>query len=201
MGLRAVADMSVRPEVRAVVLQLRDVAARTVDDVGRLARGLHPAVLDDQGLAAAARRYVRDYVQSYKTTLDFAADDLDSPRLTPLVAATMFRILQEALTNVARHADATKIDVLLKREEATLELVVRDDGVGFDANREHDDGLGLRGMRERVTLLGGSIEIESRPGQGTAVCARIPAGSAARPTSKRGRRRDHLRDERQRDPD
>ena len=74
MGLRAIADMAVRPEVRAVALRLRDVAAQTVDDVGRLARGLHPAVLDDKGLAAAARRYVEDFVRSFGIALDFVAE-------------------------------------------------------------------------------------------------------------------------------
>jgi signal transduction histidine kinase len=176
VGLRAIADMAVRTEVRRDALRLRDVAAHTVDDVGRLARGLHPAVLDDKGLAAAARGYVGDYVRSFGTALEFVAGDLDSPRLAPLAAATMYRILQETLTNVARHARATKIDVELKRDESALELLVRDDGVGFEVSQVHDavSGLGLRGMRERVTLLGGSIHIESRPGLGTVVRARIP---------------------------
>lgn len=185
VGLRAITDMAVPPEVRPVALRLRDIAAHTVDDVRRLARGLHPAVLDDQGLAAAARRYVGDYVRSFGTSLDFAAGDLDSPRLAPLTAATMYRLLQETLTNVARHARARKVAVELKRDESALELLVRDDGVGFEVSRAHDavsgGRLGLRGMRERVTLLGGSIEIESRLGQGTVVRARIPAGSTAPP--------------------
>ena len=194
VGLRTIANMSVRPEVRNVALRLRDVAAHTVDDVGRLARGLHPAVLDDEGLGAAARRYVGDYVRSFGTALDFAAGDLDSPRLAPLVAATIYRLLQETLTNVARHALARKVAVELKRDESSLELVVRDDGVGFDASRTLDtaSGLGLRGMRERVTLLGGSIAIESAPGQGTVVRARIPARISPRSATKRGRGRPKL---------
>jgi signal transduction histidine kinase len=176
MGLRAIADMPVRSEVRAVALRLRDIAAQTVDDVGRLARGLHPAVLDDEGLAAAAKRYVADYVRSFGTALDFAAEGLDSPRLAPVTAATMYRILQEALTNVARHAQARNVAVELKRDDSVLELLVRDDGIGFEVNQTHDVGLGLglHGMRERTTLLGGSIQIESRPGEGTVVRARIP---------------------------
>ena len=181
VGLRAIAEIAVVPDVQRIALQLRDVAANTVDDVGRLARGLHPAVLDDQGLAAAARRYAEDYVRSHGTALDFAAGELDSPRLTPLAAATMYRILQETLTNVARHAGARKIEVELTRDEAALELLVRDDGVGFDVSRAHEDasGLGLHGMRERVTLLGGSIRIESKLGEGTLVRARIPVDGAS----------------------
>jgi PAS domain S-box-containing protein len=190
VGLRTIVDTAVLSEVQAVALRLRDVAARTVDDVGRLARGLHPAVLDDQGLAAAARRYVGDYVRSFGTVVDFVAGDLDSPRLAPLAAATMYRILQETLTNVARHARARNIAIELKRDESALELLVRDDGVGFEVDLARDamSGLGLHGMRERVTLLGGSIHIESRPGQGTVVRARIPAGRTAPRSTKRGRR-------------
>jgi len=191
VGLRTIADIAKVPEVRKVALRLRDVAAQTVDDVGRLARGLHPAVLDDKGLAAAARRYVGDYARSFGTDVEFVAGELDAPRLAPLVAATMYRILQETLTNVARHARAKRVVVELKRDASTLELLARDDGAGFDVTRARDaeSGLGLHGMRERVTLLGGSILIESKPGQGTVVRARIPAGSAA-PTllKQRGRR-------------
>lgn len=200
VGLRAITDMTVPPEVRPVALRLRDIAARTADDVGRLARGLHPAVLDDKGLAAAARRYAGDYVRRFGTAVDFAAGDLDSPRLAPLTAATMYRILQETLTNVARHARARKVAVELKRDESALELLVRDDGVGFEVSRAHDavSGLGLHGMRERVTLLGGSIHIESRPGQGTMVRVRIPVGGTAPPPPTRsGRRRKRVRQEQQ----
>ena len=187
VGLRAIADSAVVPDVRRIALQLRDVAAQTVDDVRRLARGLHPAVLDDQGLAAAARGYVGGYVQSFGTEVDFVAGELDAPRLAPLAAATMYRILQETLTNVARHAGAKKVSVELKRDESALALLVRDDGVGFDVSRANDavSGLGLHGMRERVALLGGSIQIESKPGEGTVVRARVPAGNAS-PRQKTG---------------
>jgi signal transduction histidine kinase len=195
VGLRAITDMAVPPEVRPVALRLRDIAAHTVDNVGRLARGLHPAVLDDKGLAAAARRYVGDYVRSFGTALDFAAGDLDTPRLAPLAAATMYRILQETLTNVARHARARNVVVELKRDESAIELLVRDDGVGFEVTPAYDalSGLGLHGMRERVALLGGSIEIESAPGLGTVVRARIPAGSTAPSLPTKRRRRRHKR--------
>jgi len=183
VGLRAITDMAVPPEVRPVALRLRDIAAHTVDEVGRLARGLHPAVLDDNGLAAAARRYVGDYVRSFGTAVDFVAGDLDSPRLAPLAAATMYRILQETLTNVARHAQARRVAIELKRDESSLELVVRDDGVGFEAMlaRDTEAGLGLHGMRERVALLGGSIHIDSKTGRGTEVRACIPAGEESPP--------------------
>ena len=88
----------------------------------------------------------------------------------------MYRILQEALTNVARHAQARVVGVVLKHENTVLELVIRDDGVGFDpaAALREASGLGLHGMQERVALLGGSVQIESRRGHGTMIRARIP---------------------------
>jgi len=194
VGLRAIGDLAVTIDVRSVAHRLEDLAAQTVDNVGRLARGLHPSVLDDLGLVVAAKRYVDDYARSFGTPLDFASDDLDSHEVPPLVATTVYRILQEALTNVARHARAKKVAVGLRRDGSTLELLVEDDGVGFDAGGalKEASGLGLHGMRERVALLGGSVEIDSRPGHGTTVRARIPAGVAATPpeqTKSRPRRK------------
>ena len=104
----------------------------------------------------------------------------------------MYRILQEALTNVARHAKARRASVTLRHKEAALELAVQDDGVGFNVGRALDrtPGLGLHGMQERVTLLGGSVRIDSKPGRGTLLLARIPLGAAAATNTRRdGNRR------------
>jgi signal transduction histidine kinase len=177
VGLRAIEDQAVTTDVRSAAQRLRRVAAQTVDDVGRLARGLHPSVLDDLGLAAAARRHVDDFATSFGVPVDLRMGRTVPRRLLPLVQTTLYRILQEALTNVARHARAKVVAVELKCEGTMLELVVRDDGVGFDvaATLGQASGLGLHGMQERVALLGGSVEIESAPGHGTVVRARIPA--------------------------
>jgi signal transduction histidine kinase len=175
VGLRAIGDKTGLAEVRAMAQRLREVAAHTVDDVGRLARGLHPAVLDDKGLVAAARRHVGDFAKAFGVIIDLRVHGSVPRGLAPLAQSTMYRILQEALTNVARHARAHAVRVVLKQEGTMLELVVRDDGVGFDSAtvmRERG-GLGLHGMQERVALLGGSVEIESRRGQGTTIRARI----------------------------
>ena len=179
VGLRAIGDITGLAEVRSMAQRLRGVAAHTMDDIGRLARGLHPAVLDDKGLAAAARRHVGDFAKSFGIVVDLRVGRTVSRLLSPLVQTTVYRILQEALTNVARHARAQSVAVVLKLEGPMLELVIRDDGIGFDsaaAMRERS-GLGLHGMRERVALLGGSVEIESRPGQGTKIHVEIPAGT------------------------
>jgi PAS domain S-box-containing protein len=188
VGLRAIAQMADRDEVREVAMRLRDIAAQTIDDVGRLARGLHPAILDDKGLGAAARRYAADYVRSYGTPVEFTGGMVDAPRLPPLTAGTMYRIIQETLTNIARHADATKIKVRLTRSSSALDLVVSDDGAGFDvrAVRDATKGIGLRGIAERVTLLGGALRIDSKPGSGTEIHVRLPLAPRST-TARRGR--------------
>lgn len=185
VGLRTIEEQAITTDVQSAARRLRGVAAQTVDNVGRLARGLHPSVLDDLGLAAAARRHVSDFAESFGVALDLRLESIVSHPLPPLAAATTYRILQEALTNVARHARARVVGVQLTLAGTMLELVVRDDGVGFDAGAAFDtaSGLGLHGMQERAALLGGSVEIESRPGHGTAVRARVPVGTPA-PTTQ-----------------
>jgi signal transduction histidine kinase len=138
------------------------------------------------GLATAAKRYVDDYAVSFGTDMTFVADNLDSPRLAPLAEATMYRVLQETLTNVARHARARRVAVELRRRDSALELLVRDDGVGFDVDQARPEGagLGLHGMRERIALLGGSVQIESTRGRGTVVCARVSLGETSPPPGK-----------------
>ena len=195
VGLRSITDEPLARSVRPIALRLRKLAAQTVDEVGRLARGLHPAVLDDTGLATAARRYVRDYARTFGIDVELSARKIDSPKLPPLVAATTYRILQEALTNVARHARAKRVRVALKRGPSWLELFVQDDGVGFDTTTDSAGSrLGLHGMRERATLLGGTIEITARRwhghghGHGTSVHARIPLRNQPQPGMSRGRK-------------
>jgi len=179
VGLRAIADITGRARVRSMARRLREVAAHTVDDVGRLARGLHPAVLDDKGLVAAARRHVSEFAKTVGVVVDLRVVGSVPRRLSPLVQSTVYRILQEALTNVARHAQARVVGVVLKHDHAVLELVIRDNGVGFDpaAILNEATGLGLHGMQERVALLGGTVRIESRPGPGTIIRVRIPTGN------------------------
>lgn len=180
VGLRSITDAPLPPSVKPTALRLRELAARTVDEVGRIARGLHPAVLDDAGLATAARQYVRDYTRAFGIAVHLSARRVDSPRLPPVVASTTYRILQEALTNVARHARATQVRVALERNSSWIEIRVRDNGVGFDEPRgSAGRRLGLRGMRERALLLGGEIAIETRRGRGTTIRSRIPLRNGA----------------------
>lgn len=182
----AVAERSMplaeRPDARlADVRVLTETALQTVRDLSRL---LHPAVLDDIGLAAAIETYVREYRKRYDVAVDFSQHGVDT-RLPAEYEAASYRIVQEALTNVARHAHATSCRIGLERDNQTVILTVEDDGVGFnpDADRRGQGstcGLGLLSIRERVTRLQGSCRVESAPGRGTRIVAVIPI----RPSSK-----------------
>ena len=176
VGLRVIEQQAGKPEVVAMAHRLRKIASETVDNVGRLARGLHPSVLDDLGLLAAAQRYVSDYAKTYGLAVDLRSEGVGAQQLPSLVQTTIYRILQEGLTNVARHARARTVNVELKLHDGMLNLLIRDDGVGFDprATRTDESGLGLHGMGERAALFGGSLDVESAPGRGATVRASVP---------------------------
>jgi PAS domain S-box-containing protein len=140
-----------------------------------LAHHLRPPMLDDLGLSASLRWYVDREARRAGLEVHLDIESVEA-RLPPTVETTCFRVTQEALTNVIRHAQATRIDVLLRLAPDGLRLEVRDDGHGFDvrAARLPGGGQGLLGMRERVALAGGELEIDSAPGRGTVVRARFP---------------------------
>jgi signal transduction histidine kinase len=149
----------------------------TVRDLSRL---LHPAVLDDIGLAAAVEAYVREFRKRYDMPIDFSVEGLEF-RLDSQAEAAAYRIVQEALTNIARHASASSCRIRLRRLGAEVQLIVEDDGVGFDPEAQRsgrvEKGLGLLGMQERVSRLGGSCIVDSAPGSGTRVMVTLPLAS------------------------
>jgi PAS domain S-box-containing protein len=173
VGLRTIEEARTKAEAVNLAQQMREVTARTLDDVGRLARGLHPAVLDDLGLVVAVTRHVQEFARLHAIAEETRIEGLDAEPLLPLVQTTVYRVLQEALTNVAKHARARRVSVRLERDDTRVELQVRDDGVGFKPGANHR-GLGLQGMRERAALLGGTVQLESAPGEGTLITARFP---------------------------
>jgi len=186
VGLRTIEESRTIAEATALAQRLRGIAAQTLDEVGRLSRGLHPSILDEVGLSAAVTRHAQEFAQLHGVAMDVRIEGLESEILPPLVQTTVYRILQEALTNVAKHASARSVSVRLVRGKATVELRVQDDGAGFDpaagaegaAGDQGDRHLGLQVMRERAALLGGSVEVESQPGAGTAITAHLPARGA-----------------------
>jgi signal transduction histidine kinase len=148
-------------------------------EIHRLAWELHPAVLDDLGLEAALRRYTSLWSETSGVPVDWHSDGVEAHRLPLELETTLYRVTQEALTNVARHANAKRVSLLLERRPGHVSLILEDDGAGFDvAGAFHSFGtngkLGLLGMRERVTFAGGALDIESSPGAGTTLFVRVP---------------------------
>jgi signal transduction histidine kinase len=184
VGLRTIEESRTIAEAGELAQRLRGIVAQTLDDVGRLSRGLHPSILDDIGLAAAVTLQAQDLTRLHGVAVDVRIEGLDAEPLPPLVQTTVYRVVQEALTNVARHAAARSVRVRLAYHDATVELCVQDDGIGFDptvrAGTAAGDRrrLGLQGMRERAALLGGSLEVESPPGAGTRITAHFPVRGA-----------------------
>jgi two-component system, chemotaxis family, CheB/CheR fusion protein len=163
-----------RPDDRAVTEVDRALAiARDIDaGLDFLAWELRPAVLDDLGLVAAASRYVASWSSHLVVPAEFRTAGLGEVRLPVEAETAFYRILQESLNNVAKHAHARRVDVILERHGAAVTLVVEDDGVGFEAAEAAPGRLGLPGMHERAALAGAVLEIESTPGQGTSVFLR-----------------------------
>jgi signal transduction histidine kinase len=140
---------------------------------------LRPPALDNLGLRLALQAHLEEWSQRYGIDGDFHAVGVDGERFPAEVEATLYRVVQEGLTNVVKHAGATRASLLLERRKGVLSTILEDDGRGFEvedtlASHEKARRLGLRGMRERVDLLGGELEIESSPGAGTTLYVRIP---------------------------
>jgi signal transduction histidine kinase len=164
---------------------LEKVADGLMRDIHRLAWELRPSVLDDLGLDLALRRFAGEWSRNTGVPVDLhTGGDLGTRRLPHEFETVLYRIAQEALANVARHARASRVSVLLERRPGFVSLIVEDDGRGFDAKgaMEAPAGagrLGLLGMQERARLAGGSLTVESAPGGGATVFARLPLGPAA----------------------
>ncbi len=162
------------PELKLQIEDARRLIAQTLDNVHNLALELRPSVLDDLGLEAALQRYVQDSRRRYSLEIDLIAIGLED-RLPAPVETALYRIVQEGLTNVARHAQAHTASVLLERRNGRIRLIIEDDGKGFDPLQAASGGrLGLYGMRERAELLNGTVTIESVPGQGTSLFVEVP---------------------------
>ncbi|PYT25898.1 MAG: hypothetical protein DMG58_23455, partial [Acidobacteria bacterium] len=162
--------------------QLRSLCTRVSgisNDVRRIAYQLHPSILDDLGLTAALRSYVDELSKQDGIAVKFSARDIPET-LPPTVALTLYRVAQEALLNVVKHAGTHQAAVVLTYHDGTVQLTVRDKGAGFDRERVRGNGsLGLVSMEERARLVNGQLQIRSRPGEGTRVEVTIPLPAAA----------------------
>jgi signal transduction histidine kinase len=173
LGLKPLEDALADHPARTALGALREQVVSALQDVRRLAVELRPAVLDDFGLVPALERLIDAFDEQSDVRVDFHSA-LGETRLPSGVETALYRVVQESLTNIVKHAGARSISVSLVRRESGVAAVVEDDGVGFDRRTVGDEGIGLLGMRERLALLDGRLEVESRPGAGTTVVAEVP---------------------------
>ena len=164
------------PPAREHLLKVKGLLDLIEGQLRQLSHELRPTILDDWGLVPALK-FLAEGVTA-RTGLFIKVEGESTPSLSPLLATTLYRIVQEALTNVTRHAKATQVKVTIQHELQTLRCSIKDNGVGFDVSslsaRTGERGLGLIGIRERLNSLGGSPSLVSTPGQGTELVITIP---------------------------
>jgi PAS domain S-box-containing protein len=180
LGLRALRD-TVPEETasRELVRQLEGIAGDLGREAHRLALELRPTALDDLGLEATLQNYAEEWAERTGVAVDCQIAGPGPDRLPSAVETAVYRIVQEALTNVARHAGARQVSLIIKRRDGQVVTIVEDDGCGFDVDKVLrspgvSSRLGLLGIRERVASLGGWLQLESTPGEGTTLYASIP---------------------------
>jgi signal transduction histidine kinase len=163
---------------KLAAIELREMVGQTVDEVERISRNLRPSVLDQIGLVAIVRDTSAEFTERTGVPLSLGCVEL-AARLPADTELTLYRILQEALKNVEKHARARQVIVSLQRQGAFVQLVVNDDGIGFDsdfhAGQKGKGGLGVLGMRERAAFVGGTLKIRSTRRAGTEIEVLIPA--------------------------
>jgi signal transduction histidine kinase len=180
LGLRLVegtlpAERDDLAQVRAHTHEVRGLVVQALDEVRQLAFELRPTVLDDVGVVAALRRLADDVTQRHGVPVAFVLDGLDDDtRLPSEVETVVYRVAQEALTNVVRHAEASCAAVEVAAGTDAVRMTVTDDGVGFQVSTDAQSSLGLAGMAERASLVGGRVQISSGPTEGTVVMLEVP---------------------------
>lgn len=165
-------------QIEERVVEAQTLTEQTLKQMREMSLNLRPPMLDDLGVVSTLRWYIKRYAQRVDIKTEFQAIGFKE-RLAPDVETTLYRVAQEALTNVARHAQAGKVRLRLERAENKVWASIEDDGRGFEvqdviAHKLPAQGAGLFGIRERVTALGGTFDIQSQPGQGTRLSIEIP---------------------------
>jgi PAS domain S-box-containing protein len=174
------ADCPTDSKLNEKITVLQSIAEKIDAEADFLAWELRPSVLDDLGLATAIENFTKEWSVHFQIQAGFHQNGLDGKRLLPEIEINLYRICQEALNNICKHARAKNVSVLLEHRAGKILLLVEDDGVGFDPGKKavitnNDRGMGLLGMKERAELIGGTIEIESSIGNGTTIFVRVPA--------------------------
>jgi signal transduction histidine kinase len=179
VGLRAVEDAADAAASRARARELREIAALAHEEIRSLARRLRPAVLEELGLVSALERLCADFERIHDVKVSLRCHGPAIQRIDAAAEEALYRIAQEALSNVARHAAASEVEVELRQDARSTTLSVRDDGRGFEAEEagagaRREGGFGLASIRERARALGGEFVVRSRAGQGTRLEVRLP---------------------------
>jgi PAS domain S-box-containing protein len=167
-------------DLRVQVETLQQLARQLDQDVAFRVWELRPTALQEEGLHSALTSYVSNWSKHFGINAQLRTSRATEDRLPSLVETTLYRLAQEALNNVAKHARARQVDIVLERTADHWSLIIEDDGIGFDpsSGEAEQRGFGLVGMRERAALVGADLQIESAPGRGTTVIVRMPASSA-----------------------
>jgi signal transduction histidine kinase len=173
LGLKTLEETIEGDGSSAAIGDLRALVVATLQDVRRLAVELRPKVLDDFGLVPALERLTETFAEQTGILVRFESG-LGGERLSPEVETALYRIVQESLTNIVKHARAQTISIAVTRKPRAVAVVVEDDGHGFDPTNVREGGFGLEGMRERVGLLDGRLQVESSEGVGTTLVAEVP---------------------------
>jgi signal transduction histidine kinase len=173
LGLKSLEDLDDMAALGEGVAALRERVVATLQDVRRLAVELRPAALDDFGLEAALERLTAGFAEQTGLKVELESR-LQDDRLPEEVETVLYRIVQEALTNIVKHAEAGRVSIVITQKAGAVGAVIEDDGRGFDPDQSIDGGIGLIGMRERVALLDGSMTIEAAPGKGTTLVIEVP---------------------------
>ena len=173
LGLKELEDAGSAADVSSATARLRELVVTTLQDVRRLAVELRPRALDDFGLVPALERLVETFQE--QTGIEVIMEpQLGEERLPSEIETALYRIIQEALTNVVKHAQARRVSIVLSRRGNTVSAVFEDDGRGFAVDETREDGLGLLGMKERLLLLDGRLQVESSSDGGTTLVAEVP---------------------------
>ena len=181
LGLKTIRAADDAAEAERAEAEVRDLVVQALQDVRRLAVELRPTALDDFGLVPALERLASTFEErsGIRTAIQAGLRD---QRFPPEVETVLYRLVQEALTNVVKHAGAERVSIVLTRRDDGIGAIVEDDGRGFVPDESRDDALGLIGMRERIALVGGTLTIESSPGAGTSVVAYVPLADGDGPS-------------------
>jgi signal transduction histidine kinase len=174
LGLKPLEEALRDSTASGAVAKLRELVVATLQDVRRLAVELRPAALDDFGLVSALERLTETFAKQTGLAVDFEST-LGRERLPSDTETALYRIVQESLTNVVKHARAGRVSISLTRRGGFVNAVIEDDGIGFEPEHTKQDSFGLSGMRERVALLDGTLQVESSAERGTTIAIEVPA--------------------------